>query len=69
MNEYIDQRGFLTDTGRKIFEARFGREVDALLSMATDENQTRIIGSLLSWMVGNKASNKAISFRSSKDVK
>lgn len=68
MNKYIDERGFLTEDGKKIFEARFGKEVDALLSISTNENQARIIESILKWMIGNKTSDKVLEFAKVKNV-
>lgn len=54
MNELIDNQGFLTKEGKAVFQSRFGKEIDNLLKMAKNENQLRIIASILNKIVGDK---------------
>ena len=60
MNEFINEQGFLTKEGRMLFQARFGKEVDNLLTLAKDQNQLRLIASVLSKMIGDKVADLVI---------
>jgi hypothetical protein len=57
MKKYITERGFLTDEGKSLVH-RFSSEIEDILNIASNENELRLVGSILSSIVGTKVTNK-----------
>jgi hypothetical protein len=57
MNDLINDQGFLTNEGKALFQARFGKEVDNLFKIAKDQNQLRVIASILNKIIGDKVAD------------
>ena len=55
--EIIKSNGFLTDQGQQLVNQQFMPAVKELLAVAESENQVRIIGSLLSNLIGKEVTN------------
>lgn len=54
--EFVDERGFLTQEG-KLLANRFSVEIDGILMLARSENELRLLGSILSSIVGDKVAS------------
>ena len=57
MNNLFNEKGDLSDNGKDIFEISLDKEIQILLNGAENENELRIIGSLLCKRVGDMVSN------------
>jgi hypothetical protein len=57
MERFINQQGRLTAEGKAYVNEYFGKAVDDLLKIATTDNQTRLIGSVLNSIIGDKIAN------------
>lgn len=59
-NRFINEQGFLTAEGKTFVEDNFGKALDTLLDIAKSENDLRLIGSVLSNIIGAKIADKII---------
>jgi len=50
----LDEKGNFNEETRKLVEAHFAKEIKKILGMAKNDNELRIIGSLLMSMIGNQ---------------
>jgi hypothetical protein len=57
LNFFVNERGFLTDEG-KLLAARFKSEIGDILRIATNENELRLVGSILNSIVGDIVAGK-----------
>jgi hypothetical protein len=57
MDRFINERGQLTAEGKAYVEEYFGKAVSDLLKIGTTDNQIRLIGSVLSSIIGDKVAN------------
>ena len=57
MKKYISEQGFLTEDGKNLVN-KFSFEADEILKLTSNENELRLIGSILNSIIGNKILSK-----------
>lgn len=57
-SKFVDERGVLLPEAKKYIMERFGKETLILLNIGTNENEYRVIGSILSSIVNDLTSAK-----------
>ena len=60
MSKLFTEAGFLSDEGRRVFKETIDRNISMLLVNATNENELRLIGSLIHQRVGQMVTDRLI---------
>lgn len=60
MSKLYKENGFLSEYGDSVFSEYLDKEVNVLLNSASNENELRLIGSLIAKRVGDIVSNRII---------
>jgi len=60
MSKLFTEAGFLSDEGRRVFKETIDKNISMLLGNATNENELRLIGSLIHQRVGQMVTDRLI---------
>lgn len=64
--KFLDEKGSLSVEAKRYVNDKFSHSVDDILNIAESESDLRIIGSLLSSLIGEKVSMKVLKFKNEK---